>query len=354
MHIQNVSLPASSAWGHDYAFNLHKQRLKLIKVKPSTRVNNSPPETKRYMPPKQRAQAFYEDEMSKTIQVDNQKLLSKLTWISNRKRTLSLTFREQSPPRSLNFVSRKREAERILIENHSFMRRLSDKPSSVSLRKFNDDYERSIKYKANASRMNFNLVGKNPSIMSKMGSKLPPLTEQTGVKKNRSISPKRETTSKKRNHVSMTDTHLKSIMRDKIDKLIIQDRNKKEEVVNQDKNKYEDNTMFLTELGAENRHVEIINIQDVEQTHETDEKNPTDHQETLTENKEEIHQIHESPHESNKSDEITVKHEEKHQEPHQLIFEASEEPIENKEKSQEKHQADLSKETDEKADIPIS
>ncbi|CAG9313061.1 unnamed protein product [Blepharisma stoltei] len=318
MHLKNISLPASSVWAHDYAFNLHKQRLKLIKLTPSNRVDNSEPATKRFMTCKHRGQAFFESEINKTIQIDNQKLLGKLTWISNRKRALSMTFREStSPPRSLNFVSRKREAERILLENHSFMRRLSEKPSSVSLNKFRYEYERNMKYKANASKMKFNVLGNK---IGKKANLLPPLTEQP--RKLRSISLKRESKTD-RSNLSMTDRRTKDVSKGSISpkETAIKPENYMQKVIkekkseikideNKQENKQENAGMFLTEITPMHKEeIKPIEIFDEKYNKpiinvEEKQKNPQENHTDVIEDKENFETIQEPKEETKENLEI--------------------------------------------------
>ena len=50
-------------------------------------------------------------------------------------------------PKSLNVGYRKKETERIEKENHAFAKRLFDKQSNFSKKKFDDEYKSHLKYR---------------------------------------------------------------------------------------------------------------------------------------------------------------------------------------------------------------
>lgn len=55
--------------------------------------------------------------------------------------------------KSLNVFFKKRELERIEMENVRFARRLLEKPGSLSVKEMDQDFEHHLKYMQRASRM---------------------------------------------------------------------------------------------------------------------------------------------------------------------------------------------------------
>ncbi|CAG9333642.1 unnamed protein product [Blepharisma stoltei] len=151
--MRSANITPSSLWDREQAFIRHKKRLKHIKSHHSTRLDNSPPTTQNLVPPIQRAHIFLDLEHSKAIQKDNDELLQRLNCISNRKPKYCIYNDLQSPIKSLNFPARKKEAERIFFENFAFLKRITGKSPSLSVKKFDEEYEQSRKYKKTLSRI---------------------------------------------------------------------------------------------------------------------------------------------------------------------------------------------------------
>ncbi|CAG9324439.1 unnamed protein product [Blepharisma stoltei] len=200
--MRSVNLTPSSLWDREQAFISHKKRLNHIKSHRSTRLGNSPSATKNLIPPIQRAHIFIELEHSKAIQKDNEELLQRLSIISTRKSVFSANGEKLSPQRSLNFTSRKKEAERILYENFAFLKRITEKPSSVNIKKFDDDYEQSRKYKQTISRVHH--IERTASLGKTC--KLPPINEEFGSK-----AKTQEKFNSKKKSLSMNEKELREL-----------------------------------------------------------------------------------------------------------------------------------------------
>jgi hypothetical protein len=72
--------------------------------------------------------------------------------------------------KSLNFVFRKRENERIERENHGLAKRLFSNPSTISKREMDKEFQRQNNYKQMIARVRVD----KPTFMGRIGS-LPPL-----------------------------------------------------------------------------------------------------------------------------------------------------------------------------------
>ena len=60
-----------------------------------------------------------------------------------------------SGPRTLNFNFRKKQLEKIAYENLFLMEKLKTKEATVSLKKLNEEYLQSLKYKKNLAKKSF-------------------------------------------------------------------------------------------------------------------------------------------------------------------------------------------------------
>ena len=83
--------------------------------------------------------------MNKLVEIST----GKWSCIPHREKSVEVQQRNQGfgTVRSLNFVNRKRETERIERENHAFAKRLFERGASLSKKKFDDDYQMHMKYK---------------------------------------------------------------------------------------------------------------------------------------------------------------------------------------------------------------
>lgn len=87
-------------------------------------------------------------ERRKTIQIENLNIFARLNNIKQRKTPFS-SFRS---PKSLNFSYRKQEASRIVNENFSIFRRLSEVPSCISVRRQEEEFKKVLYYKKTISK----------------------------------------------------------------------------------------------------------------------------------------------------------------------------------------------------------
>ena len=133
----------------EYSAKLHRQRLEKIKHRPQDSLNLSIMQKK--AKDSKKIPAFTILSKSKEVMRENKLLYDRLTHISERKlsidKPVSLTI-----PKTLNYVHRRKETEKIIKENQEFIQRLIEKPSHISLKKLKLDYELIQKYKENMSK----------------------------------------------------------------------------------------------------------------------------------------------------------------------------------------------------------
>lgn len=154
----------------------HSERIKDIKNKYSSRIDNSTPRTRR----NNSSTKFLRLEKKSQIHKNNIKLLNSITEISKGKRASStrliLDSIESLPkPKSLNVQSRKQEAQRIITDNEAMARRLYNS-SGLSFKKFDKDWHDTVKYKKTISKAKFR--------------KLPGLTQNSRIDSRRSTQEK--------------------------------------------------------------------------------------------------------------------------------------------------------------------
>ena len=139
----------SSRLYQEYSAKLHRQRLVQIKHRQNQSVElNSEPKRKEN---KKKINGFFRIAKNSEVARENKILYDKLTTISERKVNSEISLVNNSP-RTLNYVTRKRQTEKIIKENQDFIQRLIEKPSQLSLKKFKLDYEMLQKYKENVSK----------------------------------------------------------------------------------------------------------------------------------------------------------------------------------------------------------
>lgn len=85
---------------------------------------------------------------------ENTILYNRLTLISERRlqNHPSHPSQPQHSPHTLNFAVRKKNSERIVKENNSFIQRLIDRPSQFSVKQMRAEFEMHQKYKENLSK----------------------------------------------------------------------------------------------------------------------------------------------------------------------------------------------------------
>lgn len=127
----------------EYSAKIHKQKLKKIKHRNLSMNMSYDPQ------PVYKGQSFDKVMKMKEVERENKILFDKLTEISERKKQ---DEKEERSPRTLNFINRKKYTEQIIVQNNSFIRRLIEKPSQISIRQLKMDYEANQKYKENLSK----------------------------------------------------------------------------------------------------------------------------------------------------------------------------------------------------------
>lgn len=130
----------------EYSAKIHKQKLKKIKSRNLSMSLSYDPQPI----PAHKGQSFEKVMKMKEVERENKILFDKLTEISERKKQEEK--KEQRCPKTLNFINRKKYTEQIIVQNNSFIRRLIEKPSQISIKQLKMDYEASQKYKENLSK----------------------------------------------------------------------------------------------------------------------------------------------------------------------------------------------------------
>lgn len=155
--MQSLEEKLTTKWYRDYSHKLHMQRLKEIKSHASKRIDNSAPRTKEKFLYQKQGKDFLEKEKKKSITRNNQQLLKILTEITAGKRetvTQKILNSTQNTPtvKSLNITVRKKEARRIDEDNEALVRRLHEKSTELSAKRFNDEWELISKYRESISK----------------------------------------------------------------------------------------------------------------------------------------------------------------------------------------------------------
>mmetsp|Transcript_62405 Transcript_62405/g.71581 ORF Transcript_62405/g.71581 Transcript_62405/m.71581 type:complete len:472 (+) Transcript_62405:106-1521(+) len=163
----------------------HREMLDKISLKQDKpRIDNSKPATYRHLDFKE---SFLDREKKFYSRRHNQILLDKLVDVSQGK--WSSVRQMVSPtnvkgPRTLNFYHKKKEAERIALENEAFARRLMDRGPVISKKKFDNEYRQQQRYRKQILKIKDGRQATDyarlPIYKRQMkGTKLPPL-EETG------------------------------------------------------------------------------------------------------------------------------------------------------------------------------
>ena len=146
-------------WYFDQLKEVHKKKLNFINSNSTKRIDNSPPTTLQIS--KSRV-AFYQNLRNQEyheIYRKNQVILDALNEISSRKVTLTQikTQSVYSPGvKSLNINFRNKITRKIIEENELILQKLSSKGATISLKKFDEEFKLSLKYKKNLTRRLFN------------------------------------------------------------------------------------------------------------------------------------------------------------------------------------------------------
>jgi hypothetical protein len=129
----------------EYSAKVHKEKLNKIKKRNWSMSFDYEPE----IPPK--STSYLKEAHMKEVVRENKILFDRLTEISERKVSSDLFF-ERKSPRTLNFAVRKKNSERIVKENNSFIQRLIDRPSHFSVKQMRAEFETHQKYRENLSK----------------------------------------------------------------------------------------------------------------------------------------------------------------------------------------------------------
>ena len=130
----------------EYSAKKHKEKLKEIKKRNWSMSFEYEPEE-----PSQKPHSYLKLSKLKEVVRENTILYNRLTIISERK-LHNHPSPSQHSPRTLNFAVRKKNSERIVKENNSFIQRLIDRPSQFSVKKMRAEFETHQKYKENLSK----------------------------------------------------------------------------------------------------------------------------------------------------------------------------------------------------------
>lgn len=161
-----------SRWYRDHSITLHKKRLNEIKARANA-LSSSPV---RYSSVN-RSKLSHDRACAKAKERnrENMALYEKLTQISERK----YNRKEVKGPKSLNITVRKKDAERIITENLHFVKRLTEKPSFVSAKKFEEEYEVLKGYKHSISKRYLHERLNNLKGYDLKPLLLPPISQET-------------------------------------------------------------------------------------------------------------------------------------------------------------------------------
>ena len=152
----------TSRWFWIKSQEQHNQRVKLLKSKISTRIDNVPPKIRRNS---HISIKFHQSESKKKIQEENIKLLNSLTDISSGKRASSMNLilsstKDIPKPKSLIQPYRKQEAKRIINDNEALAKRLMRSRNGLSFKKLDAEWQNSERYKKTISKAKFRFLPK--------------------------------------------------------------------------------------------------------------------------------------------------------------------------------------------------
>jgi hypothetical protein len=169
-----VSNRRLDALWHQKNLNLHRSRVKTIK----TAIDNRPPQTFTHLKQKLK-KVQLEDERYMAIERANFLLLDKMSHIMTGSSKVGSEQTQRLPQiHTLNWPQRKRERERVTMENEHLLRRLQGVRPVLSRREWSKEEEMHQKYLANASEPLFPIDGTT----SLFGPPSPP----KGSRRNRS------------------------------------------------------------------------------------------------------------------------------------------------------------------------
>lgn len=130
---------------------MHKLKLKEIKEKPTNRIDNSVPTSLQYQSLKSKSQTNLDFKKNKEIDRENEKMMIRITEIVKDKRFI-FSNNQIAGPSTLNTLSRKREIEKIGLENEKIIRKIQFLQSNLNKSKLNRDYIKASRYKEQLSK----------------------------------------------------------------------------------------------------------------------------------------------------------------------------------------------------------
>jgi Hemingway/CFA97 len=165
--IQYSEESLESRWYREHSIKIHKKRLQDIKER-SVSIARSPV---RYSSVKKKKLLKDQEEILKK----NMMLYEKLTQISERK----FSPTSMKIPKSLNFTVRKKEADRIIMDNLDIVKRLTELESYVSAKKLNNEYKVLKGYRQTISKSNLHERLKKITFKNSKPLLLPPINQNS-------------------------------------------------------------------------------------------------------------------------------------------------------------------------------
>ena len=142
---QQFAESLEARWYREFSIKAHKRHLREISLRSKSQLR-AENQTKLVKLRK----LSQELDKQKEIERENFLLFIKLNSIKERRKSQ----RENFGPKSLNISVRRREAEKIITENYSYVKRFMDIPSFVSAEKHQKDYQLQQLYKRTISKAN--------------------------------------------------------------------------------------------------------------------------------------------------------------------------------------------------------
>ena len=145
-------------WYFNHLMEMHCKKLESIKKESGKRIDNSPPATIHFIKRKANSQLYVKNQEFRDLLKKNKVILNALNEINNRKVKITqkqYDFEAAPSPRTLNQTFKKQQLERIAFENYQFLERINQKEPTVSIKKFDDDFKQSLKYKKSLAKKQF-------------------------------------------------------------------------------------------------------------------------------------------------------------------------------------------------------
>ena len=204
---------AISRWYRKHTDNIHKKKLKKIRKTSTDRIDNSMPFFKNFAKTRNKTQQFLVEEREKAIASENKILLEKINSIIAGK---GKRLVESEPPagKSLNYLLRKQDANKIIRENQQIVEKIQKLPPQVDFKKFDQEFQLKSKVKKMISKLNVPKA-KKPRYKGRTNH-LPPLSsEETNEEApetymNLSLNPKKS----KKNHKRFQNSATLKIAKD--------------------------------------------------------------------------------------------------------------------------------------------